>query len=71
MAKRAKDPESKRSRPTTEESAPPLLSEKLIAQLQGAVGAAQRKRMSGPNEASATRSRQEESGPGHRHFGQR
>jgi hypothetical protein len=46
MSKRAKDPESKRNRPTTEESAPPLLSEKLIAQLQGAVRTAQRKRMS-------------------------
>jgi hypothetical protein len=31
--------------PTSGESAPPLLSEKLIAQLQGAVEAAQRKRM--------------------------
>jgi hypothetical protein len=30
------------------ESMPPLLSEKLIAQLQGAVAAAQRKRMSKP-----------------------
>jgi hypothetical protein len=53
MSKRAKDSESKRSRPRTEESAPPLLSDKLIAQLQGAVSAAQRKRTSDPNEASA------------------
>jgi hypothetical protein len=69
MSKRANDPESKRSRPATEESAPPPLSEKLIAQLQGAVCAARHKRMSDPDEVSATRSLQEESG--HRHFGQR
>jgi hypothetical protein len=35
----------KKSRLLAGEPAPPLLSEKLIAQLQGAVNAAQRKRM--------------------------
>jgi hypothetical protein len=47
MSKRANGRESKKNCPTTEQSAPPLLSEELIAQLQGAVSAAQRKRSQG------------------------
>jgi hypothetical protein len=45
-------PKHPRSNPA--ESAPPLLSEKLIAQLQGAVAAAQRKRMSQAMESRGT-----------------
>jgi hypothetical protein len=52
MSKRASDGRSQKDRPTTEEAAPPLLSEKLIAQLQGAVSAAQRRRKSEPNDTS-------------------
>ena len=40
MSKRANGGEPKRGRLTNGEAAPPLLSEKLIAQLQSAVGAA-------------------------------
>jgi hypothetical protein len=58
MSKLADGGEPKKVRPTAEESSPPLLSEKLIAQLQGAVSAAQRKRMSDPHDASATRPRE-------------
>jgi hypothetical protein len=47
---------SKKDPPMTEEATPPRLSEKLISQLQGAVSAAQRKRMPHPNRASASRS---------------
>jgi hypothetical protein len=36
--------------PKKEFGTPPLLGDKLIAQLQGAVNAAQRKRLSQPNE---------------------
>jgi len=49
MSNRASDGRPKKDLPMTEEATPPLLSEKLIAQLQGAVGAAQRKRMPDPN----------------------
>ena len=45
MAKKTNGGGSKHSRSNPAESTPPLLSEKLIAQLQGAVAAAQRKRM--------------------------
>jgi len=44
MPKKMIDGAQKIGRPTSGEGAPPLLSEKLIAQLQGAVEAAQRKR---------------------------
>jgi hypothetical protein len=53
MSKRTSDGKSLKDRPMTEESPPPPLSEKLIAQLQGAVNAAQRRRKSDPNDASA------------------
>jgi hypothetical protein len=56
MTKRANGREPQKTCPTTEESAPPLLSEKLVAQLQGAVSAAQRKRSQGlANEALGQR----------------
>jgi hypothetical protein len=45
MSKKTSGRKSKNSRPITAEPIPPLLSDKLIAQLQGAVGAAQRKRV--------------------------
>jgi hypothetical protein len=51
MSKRANGGKPRTERP--EESQPPLLSEKLIAQLQDAVNAAQRKRMPDINDASA------------------
>jgi hypothetical protein len=44
MPKKMIDGAQKSDRPTFGDGAPPLLSEKLIAQLQGAVEAAQRKR---------------------------
>ena len=54
MSKRASDGRSQKDSPTTEEAAaPPLLSEKLIAQLQGAVITAQRRRKSDPSDTSA------------------
>jgi hypothetical protein len=45
MANKTNGGEPKHPRVHPGESTPPLLSEKLIAQLQGAVAAAQRKRM--------------------------
>jgi hypothetical protein len=42
--------------PVTEETNPPPLSEELIAKLQNAVSAAQRKRMPGPSDASTSQS---------------
>jgi hypothetical protein len=54
MSKRASEGRPEKDRPTTEEAAaPPLLSEKLIAQLQGVVVAAQRRRKSDPSDTSA------------------
>lgn len=53
MSKRASDGSGQKDRSMTEEAAPPLLSEKLVAQLQGAVRAAQRRRKSDPNDPSA------------------
>ena len=53
MTKRTYDGRSQKDCPATEEAAPPLLSEKLIAQLQGAVSAARRRRKSDPDDASA------------------
>jgi hypothetical protein len=60
MSKRVSDDRPKKDRPMTEEATPPLLSEKLIAQLQGAVDAAQRKQLPQPNDASASRSAEKE-----------
>jgi hypothetical protein len=48
MFKKSSDPRTGPTRAVNDEPRPPLLSEKLIAQLQCAVSAAQRKRMSGP-----------------------
>jgi hypothetical protein len=48
MAKKTNGSEPKLLRLHRGESTPPLLSEKLIAKLQGAVAAARRKRMSEP-----------------------
>lgn len=56
MSKKASDGESTIARLTYGERTPPLLSEKLIAKLQGAVEAAQRKRSnraSNPDDATA------------------
>jgi hypothetical protein len=50
MPKRASDERHDKSRMSAEEAPPPFLSEKLIAQLQGAVSAAQRKRIPKPND---------------------
>ena len=52
MAKKSPDGRSRKERQTTEETTPPLLSHKLIAQLQGAVSAAQRKRLADPGDAT-------------------
>jgi hypothetical protein len=48
MPKRTGDERHDKSRVSAEEAPPPFLSEKLIAQLQGAVSAAQRKRIPKP-----------------------
>jgi len=56
MSKRDSDGSPHNDPPMTEEPTPPLLSEKLIAQLQGAVSAARRKRMPDSNDVSASRS---------------
>jgi hypothetical protein len=48
MSKTVSDGRLKKDRPMIVENAPPLLSEKLIAQLQGAVSSALRKRMTAP-----------------------
>ena len=48
MPKRTSDERHDKSHMSVHEAPPPLLSEKLIAQLQGAVSAAQRKRTSKP-----------------------
>jgi hypothetical protein len=53
MSKKANGGEPKRDRPMTGEASPPHLSEKLIAQLQGAVRTAQRKRIPNPNNVTA------------------
>jgi hypothetical protein len=45
MAKRANGSEPQKDRREIGEASPPLLSEKLIAQLQGAVNAARSRRM--------------------------
>ena len=56
MPKRTSDKKSKKSRPKFAEPIPPLLSEELIAQLQGAVNTARRKRMRDPIDESERRS---------------
>jgi hypothetical protein len=48
MPKRTSEERHDKSDMSVHEAPPPLLSEKLIAQLQGAVRAAQRKRTSKP-----------------------
>jgi hypothetical protein len=48
MPKRTSDERHDKSHMSAEEASPQFLSEKLIAQLQGAVSAAQRKRMPKP-----------------------
>jgi hypothetical protein len=53
MSKGTNDGRPKEDRPKTGEATPPPLSEKLIAKLQMAVGAAQRKRMPDPVDDSA------------------
>ena len=53
MLKRENGCEPKKDRPIPGEAAPPLLSDKLIAQLQNAVSAAQRKRMTERNDSTA------------------
>jgi hypothetical protein len=53
MAKTEKGNDPKKDRATTTEVSPPLLSEKLIAQLQNAVGAARSKRIADRDDASA------------------
>jgi hypothetical protein len=60
MSKRAIDGNDKKGQPMTEEAPPPLLSEELVAQLQAAVNAAQRKRLSAPYDSSASRSGKKE-----------
>jgi hypothetical protein len=45
MPKRTSDERHEKSHMNADEAPPPFLSEKLIAQLQGAVSAAQRKRI--------------------------
>jgi hypothetical protein len=55
MSKKKNDSKSSISRPTNAEPAPPHLSEKLIAQLQHAVGAARRKRMPAVSDGSEHR----------------
>jgi hypothetical protein len=61
MSKGANDGRPKEDRPMTEEATPLPLSEKLIAQLQNAVSAAQRKRIPDPNDASASQSTERQS----------
>jgi hypothetical protein len=53
MSKRENGYKPKKTPPMPREAAPPLLSDELIAQLQNAVSAAQRKRMSDRNDSAA------------------
>jgi len=55
MSKRTRDDGPKESSSIAGEPTPAFLSEKLIAQLQGAVNAAQRKRMSHSNDKGKSR----------------
>jgi len=52
MPKRTSDDKSKKFHPKIAETTPPLLSDELIAQLQGAVETARRKRIRDPIDAS-------------------
>ena len=61
MAKKSPDGRPRKDPPTTEEATPPLLSKKLIAQLQGAVRAAQRKRTADPGDPPASQSAETQS----------
>jgi hypothetical protein len=54
MANRANRSEPRKDRPETEEASPPLLSDKLIAQLQSAVSAARSRRMPVRDDASTS-----------------
>jgi hypothetical protein len=56
MSKRTREGEPQQSDSNVGAPTPPFLSEKLIAQLQGAVTAAQRKRMSHPIDKRENRS---------------
>jgi len=55
MSKKKSDDKSKNGQAISAEPAPPPLSEKLIAQLQHAVGAARRKRIPASSDASEHR----------------
>jgi hypothetical protein len=55
MPKRTNGGSPKKDPPIIDGPTPPLLSEKLIAQLQGAVRAAQRKQMPAPTDESERR----------------
>lgn len=56
MSKKTANDRSTQEAANAGEPTPPLLSEKLIAQLQGAVNAAQRKRMTHPSDHDQRRS---------------
>ena len=56
MYKKPHDDRSKQSASNAGDPTPPLLSERLIAQLQGAVYAAQRKRRTHPSDHDKRRS---------------
>jgi len=56
ISKKTDNDRSKQSASNGGEPTPPLLSDKLIAQLQGAVNAAQRKRMTHPSDHDKRRS---------------
>jgi hypothetical protein len=56
MFKKTRDGAPKPPGPTGNEPTPPYLSEKLIAELQGAVSAALRKRMPRPTDKAENRS---------------
>lgn len=60
MSKTVSDGRLKQDHPMIVENAPPLLSEKLIAQLQGAVSTALRKRMGAPKDETAAGSAKNE-----------
>jgi hypothetical protein len=60
MAKKPGDGRPQKGRPRTAQASPPPLSEELIAKLQGAVEAAQRKRMKAPDDAPRALSVEEE-----------
>ena len=61
MSKGTYDGRPQEGCPMTDEAAPPPLSEELIAKLQNAVSAAQRKRMSDPDNASGSQSPERQS----------